>query len=244
MTAINHEARENTNSQIISAVINGVTNKHGSERMTDQEPPKRKGRPPKYAGEGKRQNFSFRIRDKVREQLIAAVQETGRSLSEEIEHRLERSFEENDRLDYLKNEAVWRQMAVIKANKGQRINLDLTIALMDSISQAEREVRGGNTQAHDTDLRQYVTAEYEATRDPSIAPPDPVSEQPLDGAVIEEAVVRALKRVLPPTLTNRDKLAEQPEPPTVAPVASPTEPDEPAQDGQPAKGGRKKPSAE
>ncbi len=64
--------------------------------MSDQEQPKRRGRPPKYAGEGKRQNFSFRIRDKVRERLVDVVKETGRSLSEEIEWRIEKSFEWDD----------------------------------------------------------------------------------------------------------------------------------------------------
>jgi hypothetical protein len=62
----------------------------------EQTSTKRRGRPPKYAGEGKRQNFSFRIRDQVRDRLINAVKETGRSLSEEIEWRIERSFEWQD----------------------------------------------------------------------------------------------------------------------------------------------------
>jgi hypothetical protein len=61
--------------------------------MTEPEQPKRKrGRPPKYAGEGKRQNFSFRITEKMRERLIAAVKESGRSISEEIEFRLTRDL--------------------------------------------------------------------------------------------------------------------------------------------------------
>src|SRR5215472_17365539 len=63
-------------------------------RMSGQDqPPKRpRGRPPKYAGQGKRQNFSFRITPAVRERLIAAVRESGRSLSEEIEFRLSRDL--------------------------------------------------------------------------------------------------------------------------------------------------------
>jgi hypothetical protein len=62
--------------------------------MTDQDQPQKRprGRPPKYAGEGKRQNFSFRITPAVRERLIAAVQKSGRSLSEEIEFRLLRDL--------------------------------------------------------------------------------------------------------------------------------------------------------
>jgi len=61
--------------------------------MTDPEQPRRKrGRPPKYAGEGKRQNFSFRITPDMRERLIAAVKQSGRSLSEEVEFRLNRDL--------------------------------------------------------------------------------------------------------------------------------------------------------
>ena len=62
--------------------------------MTDQDqPPKRpRGRPPKYAGQGKRQNFSFRITEKMRERLIESVKESGRSLSEEIEFRINRDL--------------------------------------------------------------------------------------------------------------------------------------------------------
>src|SRR5262245_51193957 len=62
--------------------------------MTDQDqPPKRpRGRPPKYAGQGKRQNFSFRITEKTRERLIESVKQSGRSLSEEIEFRLNRDL--------------------------------------------------------------------------------------------------------------------------------------------------------
>jgi hypothetical protein len=52
---------------------------------------------------------------------------------------------------------------------------------------------------------------------------DPVPAQPLDADAIENAVVRALERVLPPTLTNRGHSPEALEPPTVAPPASATE---------------------
>jgi hypothetical protein len=61
--------------------------------MTDPAPPKRpRGRPPKYAGQGKRQNFSFRITPALRQRLIESVKQSGRSLSEEIEHRLFRDL--------------------------------------------------------------------------------------------------------------------------------------------------------
>jgi hypothetical protein len=61
--------------------------------MADQEQPKRRrGRPPKYAGQGKRWNFSFRISEKTHLRLIEAVKQSGNSLSEEIEARLNRDL--------------------------------------------------------------------------------------------------------------------------------------------------------
>jgi hypothetical protein len=41
---------------------------------------------------GKRQSFTFRIRDIVRDQLVAAAQASNVSVSEEIERRVEQSF--------------------------------------------------------------------------------------------------------------------------------------------------------
>src|SRR4051794_30647606 len=59
--------------------------------------PKNKGgRPPKYAGEGKRITHTMRFREKTRLNLIKAAERSGRSMSEEIEHRVERSFEAPD----------------------------------------------------------------------------------------------------------------------------------------------------
>jgi hypothetical protein len=56
------------------------------------ETPKRIGRPPKYPGEGKRPTLTFRVRGKLHEQLQAAAAASERSISEEIEARLEESF--------------------------------------------------------------------------------------------------------------------------------------------------------
>jgi hypothetical protein len=52
------------------------------------EPKRRPGRPPK----GKRGNFTFRVTEKLREQLEAAAAEANLSVSEDIERRLESSF--------------------------------------------------------------------------------------------------------------------------------------------------------
>jgi|SRR5262245_10426327 hypothetical protein len=100
--------------------------------MTDQALPKRgRGRPPKYAGQGKRQNFTFRITPALRQRLIATVQVSGRSLSEEIEFRLYQAL--SDDFDERRDEA--RQMyadarravseanAIVDTNRVQALRL-------------------------------------------------------------------------------------------------------------------------
>jgi hypothetical protein len=58
-----------------------------------------RGAPPRYAD--RRQTFTFRITDQMRDSLKQAVKISGRSLSSEIEYRLERSFWEDDVSDRL-----------------------------------------------------------------------------------------------------------------------------------------------
>jgi hypothetical protein len=59
----------------------------------------KRGRPPKFAtGERTRGPLTIRLRDQVRQELETAAAAAGRSLSEEIEYRLELSF---SRRDYL-----------------------------------------------------------------------------------------------------------------------------------------------
>jgi hypothetical protein len=55
----------------------------------------RGGRPPRHAGEILRKNRTFRIRARLDELLEQAAGRAGRSTSEEIEHRLERSFHDD-----------------------------------------------------------------------------------------------------------------------------------------------------
>jgi hypothetical protein len=56
---------------------------------------KRIGRRPK--GEGKRQNYTFRMNEKTRDLLVKAAEEAGHSLSEEIEKRIvQRTFTDRD----------------------------------------------------------------------------------------------------------------------------------------------------
>jgi Arc-like DNA binding domain len=57
---------------------------------------KRIGRPPKAKEDRKAVNFTFRSRGDMRERLRAAAAASGRSISEEIERRLDWSFREED----------------------------------------------------------------------------------------------------------------------------------------------------
>jgi hypothetical protein len=64
-------------------------------RMLEYGPAKgarRRGRPPLPLGEAKRSSFNTRLRAVLKTRLQQAAADEGRSLSEEIEFRLERSF--------------------------------------------------------------------------------------------------------------------------------------------------------
>jgi 16S rRNA U1498 N3-methylase RsmE len=53
---------------------------------------KKAGRPPRHAGEHLSKNRTFRVWDKLDDQLQAAAKQSRRTVSAEIEYRLERSF--------------------------------------------------------------------------------------------------------------------------------------------------------
>jgi predicted transcriptional regulator len=50
------------------------------------------GRPPRHAGERLSKNRTFRVRDELDAKLQAAAKQSHRTVSAEIEHRLEQSF--------------------------------------------------------------------------------------------------------------------------------------------------------
>jgi hypothetical protein len=70
------------------------------------------GRPPKRQGERLSKNRTFRVRGTLDEQLEAAAQEAGRSVSEEIEHRLEQSFRREERAELIL-EAINRTLKLL-----------------------------------------------------------------------------------------------------------------------------------
>jgi len=60
-----------------------------------EQRPRKAGRPRKLPTKVKRATFSFRVTDRMRDQLAGAAGREGRSISEEIESRLERTFVED-----------------------------------------------------------------------------------------------------------------------------------------------------
>jgi hypothetical protein len=72
---------------------------------------KRRGRPPLEPENAKRASFNTRLRPAVKLALGAAAKKEGRSLSEEIEFRLERSLEEERQLTDALEHVFGRQVA-------------------------------------------------------------------------------------------------------------------------------------
>src|SRR4051794_16631558 len=58
-----------------------------------RQPRKRPGRPARELEPGERVPMSFRVRPELKRRMDAAAAESGRSVAQEIELRLERSFE-------------------------------------------------------------------------------------------------------------------------------------------------------
>ena len=70
------------------------------------------GRPPKRKGERLSKNRTFRVRGTLDEQLEAAAQDAGHSVSEEIERRLEASFQREERAEQIL-ETIHRTLKVL-----------------------------------------------------------------------------------------------------------------------------------
>jgi hypothetical protein len=71
----------------------------------DMEQQRKRGRPAKFSGP--RVSLTIRLREEVRQDLEAAAATAGRSLSEEVEHRLELSFSRRDYLRELWGHAIF-----------------------------------------------------------------------------------------------------------------------------------------
>ncbi|GJE14569.1 hypothetical protein [Methylobacterium longum] len=84
--------------------------------MSEAEAQKKIGRPAKNPGEGKRPTITFRCRGPLHERIQASAREADRSVSEEVETRLDRSYLADDQ---------HRDNQEVLASITQRIVLDV-----------------------------------------------------------------------------------------------------------------------
>jgi predicted HicB family RNase H-like nuclease len=105
---------------------------------------KRIGRPPKAEEDRKAVNFTFRSRGQMRERLQAAAIAAGRSISEEIELRLERSFWQEEiegdtvTLQIRVSQRLRRELEEAAKHEGHSMNTEIWDRL-DSSFQQENE---------------------------------------------------------------------------------------------------------
>jgi hypothetical protein len=167
--------------------------------MTDQDqPPKRpRGRPPKYAGQGKRQNFSFRITEKMRERLIQSVKESGRSLSEEIEFRLDRDLNWEDTKGDI-NKMLAEATAIRSAARVQALRAAALIILRETEGRPTRVIVDLETLFAEADgIARAMGAGFVAGESPPVpAAPRPMTDEEAQRTLaeikrtIDEAVAR------------------------------------------------------
>lgn len=101
----------------------------------DEASPRAKGgRPLKDPAKGKRNKYAFRMSDFTHDQLEVRASEAGRSLSEEVEYRIEQSLQKDTRLSSIINMIGGADMIMFAT----LVNGDLRIA----IEQANAQVGG------------------------------------------------------------------------------------------------------
>lgn len=104
----------------------------------EADAPRRRGRPP-----GKRGTFAFRVTSTLRAQLEAAAAQSGKSISEEIELRLEQSFwteaikaNEKDEFERFSPDAYIRRMSIMC---GGDEGLNFAMALGDHMKMVRKK---------------------------------------------------------------------------------------------------------
>ena len=103
----------------------------------------RRGRPPLPAGEGKRHPLGIRTTKQLREQLEQAAKSSGRSLAQEVEYRLEKSFDQSQMTEVFLNAENTLKEHIENAHNELRgkLNRDVVLLLdaLDDILRAVQE---------------------------------------------------------------------------------------------------------
>jgi hypothetical protein len=145
-----------------------------------------RGRRPKREGERLSKNRTFRVRGVLDDQLLTAAAASGRSVSEEIEYRLERSFEREDPLENLK-----QMVAVIQDSLTEQH--ERVVRLGDALSRAVRAVlpqhyvalrlvrAGIITKEEAGDMMEGPTRQYALAAEHGLLPPGEQGDKPEEG---------------------------------------------------------------
>jgi hypothetical protein len=130
------------------------------------EPKRSKGRPPKPPSDRKRNNLTFRARDNLKADLELAAEKAGRSVSEEIEYRLNRDFswEETGRdikrmlaeaaaeVSAAKVQAIRKAgFQIVREHGGERGGITVNVSAEMLLKEADGILRSGFVAADDVD---------------------------------------------------------------------------------------------
>lgn len=136
--------------------------------MTGGEGPRKKGgRPRLYPGTEKRPTLTFRVRGKMHEQLSKAAEEAERSLSEEIERRIEQSFQLADIKDAIDSavmsawvratdSAIERDIERSGGIDGWNVGKVLGLHFSKAKSEADKAIGGGVAWHTDPEKLEFI----------------------------------------------------------------------------------------
>lgn len=120
----------------------------------DAEAPRAKGgRPLKDATKGKRAKYAFRMSDFTRDQIEGRANESGRSLSEEVEYRVEQSLQKDGRLNSVLTMIGGPEMIMFSA----LMTGDLRIAIAEADAKAPGKLQWFESPEKLEIVRQHMT---------------------------------------------------------------------------------------
>jgi hypothetical protein len=128
--------------------------KDGSPKKPGNPPRKKppRGRPPRHRGERLSKNRTFRVRGTLDEKLQAGAAASGRSVSEEIEFRLDQSFDRDAFIGALvgddENGKVLRSIAVVMKLESRSGHWLKDVNAADTVGKAANFIIGQFAQSH------------------------------------------------------------------------------------------------
>lgn len=126
--------------------------------MSTTTAPKRIGRPPKPPGEKKvGSNLTIRMRGDLRERLNAEAKKSELSVTEEVERRIERSFEISSLAEGVKQQIAEETLEAIVSIAGSRSNLSLLMQVAHLMVMCEATT--GKSWREDEETRDRVERE-------------------------------------------------------------------------------------